>query len=416
MRTTTRLGMATMALTLTLSLTLTLALLGTPARAAEIQLIDDPLQGSTVGVQQGGAFVPGGWQAAAGEVRIDYDLGRAYGAGRLELDVTNFDPCHQPNAEKVHILAMWQGAKARQPSIDADEAHWIFRTGTGYQPPLNQAACTMPLEDCCEYKLISKPSGPLATAPDHEARVDTAFPWSLSATYHYQVIWSAGGRVQLLRDGITLYDHNHGAPLFLRFLQVGRDSETKPNYGEQPGVIYANVQVFVDDAVGLCEAPCDDLDPCTVNDLCATATSCVGTAVVCDTPPTVCHEALGACQAGVGTCDYDLLPNGTACPGGSCQGGICQPLSDAGVPDDSGSASDGALSPDAAVPPTDGAPSPDAHPNPDGGFAQDADTHVDPAVTTGCACRGAGTGGSTPWTLTALGLLILLIIRRSARV
>ena len=183
-------------------------LIASPARATEVQLINDPLNGSTVGVQQGGAFVTGGWQAAAGQVRIDYDLAQAYGAGRFEVDVTNYDPCHQPNAEKVHIMAMWQGAKARQPSITAEEAHWILRTGTGYQPPLNQSNCTMPLADCCEYKLINKPTGPLATAPDHESRVDTANAWSPSATYHYSLSWYSSGRVVLLRDGITLYDHS----------------------------------------------------------------------------------------------------------------------------------------------------------------------------------------------------------------
>ena len=47
-----------------------------PARAAEVLLLEDPLNGSTIGVREGGTFVPGGgWQAAAGDVRITFDLG-----------------------------------------------------------------------------------------------------------------------------------------------------------------------------------------------------------------------------------------------------------------------------------------------------------------------------------------------------
>jgi hypothetical protein len=367
------------------------------ARGAPLTLVNDPLNGSTTGIQQGGSWAAGGgWQAAAGDVRITYDLGAAYGAGTFEVDVRNYDPCNQPNNEKCHILSMWQNEKRRQDSHDAGEGHWIFRTGTGYNPPLNPSLCSPPPADCCEYKLLTRPTVP-ATQDGHEARIDTGFIWNLATTYHYTITWEANGRVRLWKDSTLLYDHTHGQPLFVRYLLVGRDEETKPNYGEQPGVIYANVFVEVDDAVSLCEDPCDDGDLCTVNDQCS-GTACTGTPVTCDTPPTVCHEALGTCNPSSGSCDYSLLPNGTGCPGGTCQLGTCVPATDAGVGPDGGVATDGGATPDGGSAGGDG-----------------GDPGAGPGASGGCQCRA---GADFPlsrfvWIALILGFVIYRRIRRT---
>lgn len=217
-----------------------------PARAAEILLVDDPLDHGTIGERQGGVFVEGGgWQAEAGEVRIVYDLGRPYAQGRFEVDVRNFLPCSQPNNEKCHIVSMWQGENQdRDSSAAAGESHWIWRTGTGYFGPP------------CEYKLLTRPEG--FGEIGYEARLDQDFPWDPAATYHYSISWEANGRVVMRKrhpgGEQLLYDYTHGLPLRLRYLLLGRDRATKPNYGEQPGVIYSNLQVFV-------EAGSDDAGP-----------------------------------------------------------------------------------------------------------------------------------------------------------
>jgi hypothetical protein len=195
-----------------------------------------------VGTQEGGSFAGGGWQAAAGDVRISYDLGQAYGQGRFEVDVTNFLPCSQPNNEKCHILSMWQGTgQTRDSSAAAGESHWIFRTGTGYFPPATTD---------CHYKLLTRAIGADELSAGYEARIDRSFVDDAGATYHYALSWDLSGHVVLRRDGTVLYDHAHDAPVRLRYLLVGRDRETKPNYGEQPGVVYKNVKVYVDDGSG----------------------------------------------------------------------------------------------------------------------------------------------------------------------
>ncbi len=206
------------------------------AAAQEVLVVDDPLDHSTIGVREGGVWdAAGGWQAQGGEVRITWDLGQAYDQGRFEVDVRSWLPCEQPNAEKCHIMSMWQSEnQCRQDSHDAGEAHWIFRTGTNYYGPP------------CHYKLLTRPVG--VGEISHEARIDHGVAWDAGTTYHYSLSWGPNGRVVLSRDHNVIYDYTHGAPVRLRYLLIGRDRETKPNYGEQPGVIYSNVEVWVEGA------------------------------------------------------------------------------------------------------------------------------------------------------------------------
>jgi hypothetical protein len=86
---------------------------------------------------------------------------------------------------------------------------------------------------------------------------------------------------------------------------------------------------------GLCTYPpkpaqtrCDDLNACTLEDLCDDSGSCVGASLrVCNTPPRACDVAEGTCNPTNGQCAYALKPTGSTCEnpsacfsGGSCDG------------------------------------------------------------------------------------------------
>jgi hypothetical protein len=88
-----------------------------------------------------------------------------------------------------------------------------------------------------------------------------------------------------------------------------------------------------DPATGECvslpnAAPCDDLDACTLTDICQ-AGACVGTNPVVCKPSDQCHQS--ACDTGNGQCLESPVANGTACNDGNectsgevCQDGVCQ--------------------------------------------------------------------------------------------
>ncbi len=71
--------------------------------------------------------------------------------------------------------------------------------------------------------------------------------------------------------------------------------------------------------------PCDDGDPCTVDDFC-TASVCHGQPRTCSTPSQACRQPAGACSKDAG-CEYPLAAPGTPCDGGGlCRNdGVCVP-------------------------------------------------------------------------------------------
>ncbi len=87
-----------------------------------------------------------------------------------------------------------------------------------------------------------------------------------------------------------------------------------------------------DSVTGLCNDPvkadgtsCTDSNACTQFDVCKGGTCVAGSAVTCP-PPDACHSP-GTCDAATGACDNPAKPDGTACPGGTCEGGVCVPPS-----------------------------------------------------------------------------------------
>jgi len=228
---------------------LCLSIYSIPLFSQEVLKIDDSLNGSTKGNMEGGQFVEGGWQATDGfNSRIVYDLGVAYGKGRLEYDVTNFLPCSQPNNEKCHIVTMYQGENQDRDSAHAQgESYFIVRTGTGYFDP-------------CEYKILTRPICEPGQEVDYEARVETGFSWDPQSVYKYSIEWWLDGKIVVKRDDQVIYDYTHIYPPYYRYILIGRDRTTKPNYGEQPGVIYSNVKIYVDESSKLVIPPCSGYD------------------------------------------------------------------------------------------------------------------------------------------------------------
>ena len=71
-------------------------------------------------------------------------------------------------------------------------------------------------------------------------------------------------------------------------------------------------------------SPCADANGCNGDETCNATGQCMpGTAVVC-APLDACHVA-GTCAPATGTCSNPAAPDGTACPGGSCDAGRCEP-------------------------------------------------------------------------------------------
>jgi len=224
--------------------------------AEEVLKVDDPLSGTTKGIMEGGELTMDGWVATSGpDSRISYDLGVAYGEGRLEIELKNFLPCQQPNAEKCHIITMYQTEKQERDSVHlAGESYFIIRTGTGYFDP-------------CEYKVLTRPICEPGAEIDYEARVETNYQWDYTTTYRYIVEWKLNGNIKVIKDNNIIYEYTHIYPPYYRYILIGRDRTTKPNYGEQPGTIYKNIKIYVNEDSKLINNPCNPTDAGIGNDI-----------------------------------------------------------------------------------------------------------------------------------------------------
>ncbi len=204
------------------------ALLSTTA-TAQVQFTD-PLNGSTTGVQNGGAFVSGGgWQAGR---QVKWDLGTALTEGSFTVELLNWNPnsdSPQHQFDKQQILAMYEAPHGSPHQADADSpktSSWQVRTGAGYN-------------NC--FKFLSSPAG---FTDRQETRIQRPLGALLPSQPHtVEVRWTRAGAVTVFVDGVEGVTHQHGQTLRLRYVFVGTDDAPGGTYGPQADVIYRNVRV-----------------------------------------------------------------------------------------------------------------------------------------------------------------------------
>jgi hypothetical protein len=194
----------------------------TPIDAAPLgplTVLDDPLDGSSLGALEGGELVAGGgWRAGA---RIVYDLGAPIEHGRFSIRVREFDPGLQSVAQKHHMLSMWEGEDANHHQADANgDAWWNVRVGLGYGSG---------------FKFLSTPEG---FESRQEKRLIADAVWDPDSVYTLEVVWDAT-TVTFLLDGEVLHTQTHGRPLALRYVWIGADD----TYPIMPGPIYSDLEV-----------------------------------------------------------------------------------------------------------------------------------------------------------------------------
>ncbi|GMV42468.1 MAG: hypothetical protein AMXMBFR64_41840 [Myxococcales bacterium] len=211
-----------------LLLPLALALL--PMTALSQTLLQDPLDGSTSGQQDGGAFVPGGWQAPH---QVVWDLGATVVAGGMTVTVTNWNPNEdspQHVHDKQHIINLYEAPHGSPHKSDDDAPKTSFinvRTGASY--------------DNC-FKILSSTGG---FAERIETRVKKPYgTFTAEGTYTIGLAWTLAGDVTVSIDGVPQETHHHGKPLALRHVFIGTDNAPSGTYGPQNGVIYRDVHVW----------------------------------------------------------------------------------------------------------------------------------------------------------------------------
>jgi hypothetical protein len=201
-----------------------------PPGAQAADLLNDSLNGSTTGNQNGGTFEGGGWKAPT---QIWWDLGTYVTEGGFSVEVTNWDPSAgsaQHHFDKQHIINMYEAENGSPHASDATTpktGFWNVRTGAGYNDLFKFLSSTAGFDERHETR-NSPPSGPINPAN----------------TYTIKVEWTAGGDITVWLDSTPLVTHSHGKQFRLRYVFIGTDNAPGGTYGPQYDVIYKNVRVW----------------------------------------------------------------------------------------------------------------------------------------------------------------------------
>ena len=208
------------------------ALLAGAALADEV-LVDDPLDGGSLGVAEGdggGEFVDGGgWRSGGG--RLVYDAGRPLSDGYLEATMRGWTAPAQIT-DKSHPLNGWESPDAythhEQPG-----SFWNWRIGTGYHP----------------FKVLAASEG---GGTREEARVGDEAAVNAADSHSYRVEWR-DGTIRFLFDGGVIQEWAMER-MVLRHFTLGTDDLYPPT---QPAPIICCLRI-VDRAAG---QPPPDPDP-----------------------------------------------------------------------------------------------------------------------------------------------------------
>lgn len=197
-------------------------------------LLSDALAGSTTGIQNGGQFVPGGWQAPG---QITWDLGKVVTEGGMSIQVSNWNPdsaSPQHHFDKQHILNMYEAAHGSPHGSDSTVPktdYFNVRTGANYDN---------------FFKFLSSTAG-FSEGPDGRIETRVARPANFinpAQTYELRFDWTQGGNMTAKLDGAELVTHSHGQPFQLRHVFIGTDNAPNNVYGPQHDVIYSNLEVW----------------------------------------------------------------------------------------------------------------------------------------------------------------------------
>ena len=160
-------------------------------------LLDDPLQGATLGTRSGGAFVADGWQVT-GQTDSIYWHVPTITNGAAEFDVRGLypDECRSGMADKVELFHMydytWNDADISYAPGYRDDPykHFIRKT------------------DCLDTARVNSMEIVWQIQPNFEEPDTAQLSWDPNTTYHFREEWGPDGAgnalLRVFRNGVLL--------------------------------------------------------------------------------------------------------------------------------------------------------------------------------------------------------------------
>jgi len=160
--------------------------------ADAVLVLDDPLQGSTSGVRDGGQFISGGWQVTGDYDSIFWHLPYSVSTGAAEFYVTGVGPSYPHKTEHFHMYDYtWYDADYQYVPGYRDDPYKHFVRKTGADDAGRNNSCEILWQIEGEY-----------------FESDTAIlSWSAAASYKFRLEWGPDGdnsRLKVYRDSTLI--------------------------------------------------------------------------------------------------------------------------------------------------------------------------------------------------------------------
>jgi hypothetical protein len=221
------------------SATAAVLLLVLPGHKLKASLIlNDPLQGSTVGTRQGGSFVTGGWQVTGSTDCIFWHVPTITN-GAVEFDVRGLYPneCRAGMADKVELFHMY----------DYTWNNSDYSYAPGYRD--NPFKHFIRKTDCLDTARVNSMEIVWLIAPDYVEPDTAQLLWDPNTTYHFREQWGpeVGNSVlRLYRDGALVLTTS--VPGVWKpsghSVRIAASTRRAEDFGAPLGAVFSNVKLW----------------------------------------------------------------------------------------------------------------------------------------------------------------------------
>jgi Big-like domain-containing protein len=217
---------------------------GTAAKGALV--LDDPLQGSTIGTARvGGAFVAGGWQVT-GQTDTIYWHVPTVTNGAAEFDVRGLYPneCRTGMEDKIELWHMYDNT--------FNNADISYAPGYRDDPYKHFIRKT----DCLDTARVNSMEIVWQIQPNFVEPDTAQLSWDPATTYHFREEWGPDGAgnavLRLYRDGLLLLTTSVPGSWNPagHSVRIAASPRRAPDFGAPIGAVFSNVKVWDLSTVG----------------------------------------------------------------------------------------------------------------------------------------------------------------------
>jgi len=217
-----------------------LVLLFFSGMAAEAAIVlDDPLQGSTIGTRAGGAFVAGGWQVNTKDDTIYWHVATITN-GAAEFDARGLYPneCRTGNEDKVELWHMYD--------YTFNNADISYAPGYRDDPFKHFIRKT----DCLDTARVDSMEIVWQISPNYTEPDTARLSWDPTTTYHFREEWTPDGAgnsvLRVYRDGALLITTSVAGSWNPagHSVRIAASPRRDPAAGAPLGAIFSNVKVY----------------------------------------------------------------------------------------------------------------------------------------------------------------------------